>query len=438
MTTIAADNFNRTSTGGWGTAQTGGTWAPTNGTYFSTNGSRGVIANSAGSTAVARLPISATTADVVTSVGLNKLVAGGSLYCYAHSRSISESAGATTSYGAMVTIDSSGAVLLYSRINGTGANRVSTGITMTAADRLNIRVKTSGTSPTRLQAKTWKAGTAEPSAWAIDITDSTSGLQTAGGIALGNFTSGAATNAPITVAWDDLTVSDGVTANVAPNVSAGADQSVNSGDTVTLTATASDPDGTIASRAWSCTSFPSGGSAPTLTGASTSTATFTAPSTPGQYVFQFTATDNGGASSSSSMTVTVKAPATAPTVNATLSSGLVAIDATNSTGANPLTYSCSPAPFAEPEDGYFEVQQTSTAQVFRITATDTVTGASSSTNVTVPAQATVGDYNGAPIVLQLPVPLDASTKDVWGDMLNTAFGQLRDAGNDLIDHYNAG
>jgi len=363
-------------------------------------------------------------------------VAGGSLYSYVHARSIAESSGGTTSYGAMVTIDSAGAVLLYSRINGTGANRVATGVTVTAADRLNIRVKASGASPTRLQAKTWKAGTAEPSGWAIDLTDSTSGLQTAGGIALGNFTSGAATNAPITVAWDDLAVSDGVTANLLPNVAAGADQTATAGQTVTLTGTASDPDGTIASRAWTCTGFPSGGSAPTLAGAGTANASFTAPSTPGAYTFQFTATDNGGGSATDVTTVTVKALTTPPNVNATLSTGLVAIDATSSTGANPLTFSCSPAPFAEPEDGYFEVLQTTAAQVFRITATDTVTGAAASTNVTVPALSAVGTYDGAPVVLQLPVPLDPASKDVWADLVNTAFQQLRDAGNDLIGHYN--
>jgi hypothetical protein len=85
------------------------------------------------------------------------------------------------------------------------------------------------------------------------------------------------------------------------------------GGALSITGTAADTDGTIASRTWTCTSYP--GSAPTLTGASTNTVTFT-PATAGVYKFQFSCTDNLGASPASPATATVFVPASNVTVNA--------------------------------------------------------------------------------------------------------------------------
>ncbi len=96
-------------------------------------------------------------------------------------------------------------------------------------------------------------------------------------------------------------------ANQAPTVNAGVDQSVVVGSLVTLTATATDPDGTIASYSWSQTSGP----AATLSGTGASR-TFT-PTVSGAYVFSVTATDNGGATSATdAVTVTASAAAAGP------------------------------------------------------------------------------------------------------------------------------
>src|SRR5688572_17623764 len=103
--------------------------------------------------------------------------------------------------------------------------------------------------------------------------------------------------------------SGGNPANTAPVANAGASQTVTSGATVTLNGTASsDADGTIASYAWAQTA----GAAVTLSSATASQPTFSAPTVASAtaLTFSLVVTDNrGSASSASAVTVTVNPPA---------------------------------------------------------------------------------------------------------------------------------
>jgi PKD repeat protein len=101
--------------------------------------------------------------------------------------------------------------------------------------------------------------------------------------------------------------------NTPPGANAGADQTVTSGATVTLTGSGSDPDGTIAAYQWAQIAGP----AVTLTGANTASASFTAPVVTANTIlgFTLTVTDNRGATASSAIAVTVVANQ-APTANA--------------------------------------------------------------------------------------------------------------------------
>ena len=96
--------------------------------------------------------------------------------------------------------------------------------------------------------------------------------------------------------------------NAPPNTDAGSAQSVGTGAAVTLTGTATDSDGSIASVLWVQTSGP----VVALTGIATPTASFTAPELSiGESTtleFQFSATDDGGLSASDSVQVTVSVP----------------------------------------------------------------------------------------------------------------------------------
>ena len=105
-----------------------------------------------------------------------------------------------------------------------------------------------------------------------------------------------------TVATTQVTVN-----NVSPTANAGADQRANKGATVTLNGSASSDaaPGSITSYSWTQTQGP----AVTLAGANTATATFTAPSEPGQLlVFRLVVTDNEGATAAATTQVTINQP----------------------------------------------------------------------------------------------------------------------------------
>lgn len=93
--------------------------------------------------------------------------------------------------------------------------------------------------------------------------------------------------------------------NSPPEITVSPTQNVTAGSTVSLTAEASDPDGTVASYAWSF-DYPTSG-APTISGATTASASFTAGSAPQLYVVRCTVTDNSG--DSSFATTEVRVPA---------------------------------------------------------------------------------------------------------------------------------
>ena len=85
----------------------------------------------------------------------------------------------------------------------------------------------------------------------------------------------------------EITVTD--RANTPPTVDAGTDQTVGEGDTVTLSGTATDPEGDAVSYRWSDTS----GSGITFANASSASTTFTAPDVPSDttYTFRLTVSD---------------------------------------------------------------------------------------------------------------------------------------------------
>ncbi len=116
----------------------------------------------------------------------------------------------------------------------------------------------------------------------------------------------------LTVSDGDLSASDGVTVTVQdttepnrrPVADAGANQTVDEGDTVSLNGTgSSDPEGDTLSYAWSQTS----GTTVTLTGGSTSSPTFTAPQVTADTSLVFTLTvSDGDLSATDTVTVAVQ------------------------------------------------------------------------------------------------------------------------------------
>lgn len=99
------------------------------------------------------------------------------------------------------------------------------------------------------------------------------------------------------------TEGNGVTANVAPTVDTGSEQTVNEGAVVNLTAIASDADGSITSYQWSQTS----GTAVNFTSIDAATTNFTSPmvSADETLIFSLLVTDNDGGTASDTVNVIV-------------------------------------------------------------------------------------------------------------------------------------
>ena len=209
-TTLAADEFQRTSATGWGTADVGGTWSTVSGS--SVNGSAGLLSvmnsQTRATTLSGTLPADT---DARLSVSIDKVADGGGAHVNVAPR---KTAGGE--YRAKLRFAATGVVnVSVARLVGTTetllSNRVLTGYTHTAGATLDVRVRTVSTGgSTTVQVKVWAQGQPEPVDWFVTSTDSTAGLQGTGQFALTTYVSGTATNAPIGIGFDHLSV-------VAPN-----------------------------------------------------------------------------------------------------------------------------------------------------------------------------------------------------------------------------
>ena len=102
-------------------------------------------------------------------------------------------------------------------------------------------------------------------------------------------------------ASDDVAVAVNTAANQAPSANAGADKTITlPANSVTLSGSGSDPDGSIAAYSWTKVS----GGAATISSPSSASTTIT-NLVQGSYVFRLTVTDNAGASASDDVVVTV-------------------------------------------------------------------------------------------------------------------------------------
>jgi PKD repeat protein len=204
---LARDAFARTQASGWGAADTGGVWT-VNGTAasYSVTGGQGLMSLAAGRGPSAYLPgVSTTASNSLVTVSLDKIGNGGGSYLGVIGRRVG-----TAEYRGKVKVLASGATTLQlTRLSGgaeTTLAQFTPGITLAAGQQLQLRVEVTGTAPTTLRAKTWRAGTAEPGTWSVTSTDATAGLQSAGSAGLLSYMASSATNAPVLARFDDLDV----------------------------------------------------------------------------------------------------------------------------------------------------------------------------------------------------------------------------------------
>ncbi|MEQ4518932.1 PKD domain-containing protein [Pseudarthrobacter sp. B907] len=206
---LAADGFGRDLTGSWGSADTGGAWtlAGTAANYTVAGGTGIITTRSGGISRLATLAgVSATATDLSVKFAQDKIATGGGTYVGAVGRKVGDD-----EYRAKLRIAATGAATLFlTRVSGgtetTLQSAAVAGLTVAANDQLRLRVQVTGTSPTTVRAKIWRDGAAEPAAWGLTATDSTPSLQAAGGIGLLTYLWSTATNAPVAVRFDELSV----------------------------------------------------------------------------------------------------------------------------------------------------------------------------------------------------------------------------------------
>ncbi len=209
-TTLAADTFGRTTTNGWGSADTGGAWTTSNATSnFAVGSGVGTIRmGSAGSgPAIALGSVSSSASDTTVTVSTDKAATGNGIYLNVIGRRTSGG-----DYTGRVRVLSNNSVAIGATriVSGTetllGSELTLSGVTYAANTQLKVRLQVEGTGTTTLRLKVWLASGTEPASWQVTRTDTTSGLQTTGSVALRTYLSGSATNAPIVARFDDLTV----------------------------------------------------------------------------------------------------------------------------------------------------------------------------------------------------------------------------------------
>ncbi|MHA7264296.1 PKD domain-containing protein [Arthrobacter sp. TMN-37] len=206
-----SDEFERTSTSGWGEADDGGAWTDGGnpGALLVEDGQGALQLAAADSAAAAFLgSTNSSRLDLRATVGVDKSPVDGSLYLRLVTRQ-TDRAGA---YRTVLQFSRDGGLLLsIDRVSGDGtettlgSRRAVPDVTVTGGETFNVRTQATGTSPTTLRAKVWKAGEDEPSEWQIETSDSAPGLQITGSVGLTSSLSARAANAPITVRVDEIT-----------------------------------------------------------------------------------------------------------------------------------------------------------------------------------------------------------------------------------------
>ena len=207
---VAADEFDRTVQNGWGTAATGGDWTRSGGHAYDEQvaGGQGSMTMAAPGRTTSMYLNSVSTQDETGTVDLSLADAptGGGVYAYVVLRQ-----GANGSYRVRVRLQQDLTELQLTRVSDGSQTTLKTvflsGLVYHVGDTFRLKFRVSGNGTTTLQGKVWNASDAEPSSWQASVTDTTAGLQRAGGIGLLTYLSGASgTGSPQTAYWDNLAV----------------------------------------------------------------------------------------------------------------------------------------------------------------------------------------------------------------------------------------
>lgn len=206
---VVADAFNRTTSSGWGTADTGVAWTVGAGTAadFSTNGSVAQI--SEGTPNVLHTIINGTTGadvDIQVDIAASQLAATSSHNAYILAR-YADSSNMYRGILQMVPGSSAGGTInigIDKIVAGVTTSLITGGVTNVlwdAGEYITVRFQLQGTT---LRIKAWLTGTAEPEEWGATATDSS--LTAAGRVGVGAILGASYSGSlPVVFSFENLT-----------------------------------------------------------------------------------------------------------------------------------------------------------------------------------------------------------------------------------------
>lgn len=204
--TLIADSMSRETTKGWGSPNTGASYAVSNPERFSVGNGQGQVHLLPGKTSFATVAIKKQNISSGVDVSFDSVPKTGSIYAHVSARQTSNS-----EYTASLRLLSSGVLRLElsKTVNGNksvlSSEQIATGVKAGMAFHLDFEIK--GTSPTILQARAYKSGSPAPD-WQINQSE-VSGIEISNGgnTRLGGYLSSSAGNSS-GLHFDNFTVED--------------------------------------------------------------------------------------------------------------------------------------------------------------------------------------------------------------------------------------
>ncbi len=207
--TISSDSFARTVNNTWGNSETNNpyTISGTASDYSVNYGTGKIKVNNSTSRSALLNTISGKDVEINLKLSVDKL-ANNRIYYYAVARK-----NGTDEYRIKVSSFNTSVYLQPSKIVGSSEVAIAPEVKVANINHkintfINIKSQITGSNPTTIKIKAWQDGQSEPSAWAINSTDSTSSLQGNGTFGLRIQGSGGISNGPITTSFDNFTITD--------------------------------------------------------------------------------------------------------------------------------------------------------------------------------------------------------------------------------------
>jgi hypothetical protein len=205
---LAIDDCNRSSSATWGSAPTGGAYAlgaPLS-PYSVSGGACRITLAGASAARSARLSVAGRDLDLAATIATDKTPTGFGQMAALIARSVAPG----KEYRARVRFAPNGSVLVAATLLSGGVGETVLGevavpgLAHAPGRAFRVRAQVVGAAPTTIRIKVWAAGTPEPAAWHLTLTNSTAALQAAGAVGLNAYLSSSTANGPVGFAFDDL------------------------------------------------------------------------------------------------------------------------------------------------------------------------------------------------------------------------------------------